>query len=423
MPLSAPSVNEIHIRGRYYDVTEFKKHHPGGGIIKFYFNQDATEAFNAFHARSTKAEKYLSMVPSRTMATSGPLISSYQKTDPLVADFEKLRQELYEEGYFNISLWHIAYRILEVVIFHLIGIQLFRNGWIATAIIMLALGQGRSGWLMHEAGHYSLTGKVTLDRILQTIFCSFSLSMSSVYWRNQHNKHHAMPQKLKHDVDLYTLPFVAFNNEIAKHGNPAWLRWQAFTFTPLMTLVIGLGSQWYMNPKHLWRTKQKFELFCCIARYGLIFGVLLRGYTLPQMMALYIANASIVASYFLVNFTLNHTHTPVLPADEQLDWVRFAAYHTVNVEHTLWCNWWMGYLNYQIEHHLFPTMPQFRNQAVAPRVRALFYKHGIPYRVLSYVDALKVSFSNLHTVGQNSVKNSTKISPTILRVPYTSASS
>ena len=37
--------------------------------------------------------------------------------------------------------------------------------------------------------------------------------MSGAWWRNQHNKHHATPQKLKHDVDLDTLPLVAFNGE------------------------------------------------------------------------------------------------------------------------------------------------------------------------------------------------------------------
>lgn len=35
--------------------------------------------------------------------------------------------------------------------------------------------------------------------------------MSGAWWRNQHNKHHATPQKMKHDVDLDTLPLVAFH--------------------------------------------------------------------------------------------------------------------------------------------------------------------------------------------------------------------
>ena len=38
--------------------------------------------------------------------------------------------------------------------------------------------------------------------------------MSASWWRSQHNRHHATPQKLKHDVDLDTLPLVAFHSAI-----------------------------------------------------------------------------------------------------------------------------------------------------------------------------------------------------------------
>lgn len=38
-----------------------------------------------------------------------------------------------------------------------------------------------------------------------------------------------------------------------------------------------------------------------------------------------------------------------------------------------------GYLNYQIEHHLFPDLPPSALVRLAPRVRALCAEHGIPY--------------------------------------------
>jgi hypothetical protein len=37
------------------------------------------------------------------------------------------------------------------------------------------------------------------------------------------------------------------------------------------------------------------------------------------------------------------------------------------------------YLNYQIEHHLFPDVPMARYREIQPRVKALCEKHGIPY--------------------------------------------
>src|SRR4029077_7039899 len=38
-----------------------------------------------------------------------------------------------------------------------------------------------------------------------------------------------------------------------------------------------------------------------------------------------------------------------------------------------------GNLSHQIEHHLFPDMPSNRYPEVAPRVRALCERYGIPY--------------------------------------------
>ena len=38
-----------------------------------------------------------------------------------------------------------------------------------------------------------------------------------------------------------------------------------------------------------------------------------------------------------------------------------------------------GYLNYQIEHHLFPDLPPSKLREAQPKVEALCQKHGIPY--------------------------------------------
>jgi fatty acid desaturase len=42
-------------------------------------------------------------------------------------------------------------------------------------------------------------------------------------------------------------------------------------------------------------------------------------------------------------------------------------------------DWLLGYLNYQIEHHLWPDLPPLRLRQAAPRVRAICAKHGVPY--------------------------------------------
>lgn len=53
---------------------------------------------------------------------------------------------------------------------------------------------------------------------------------------------------------------------------------------------------------------------------------------------------------------------------------------TRDVDDTAFNAWFMGGLHYQIEHHLFPTMPRHALAAAAPHVRALCARHGVPYR-------------------------------------------
>lgn len=39
----------------------------------------------------------------------------------------------------------------------------------------------------------------------------------------------------------------------------------------------------------------------------------------------------------------------------------------------------MGFLNYQIEHHLWPDLPMLKYREAAPRVKAICAHHGVPY--------------------------------------------
>lgn len=48
-----------------------------------------------------------------------------------------------------------------------------------------------------------------------------------------------------------------------------------------------------------------------------------------------------------------------------------------------------GFLNYQIEHHLFPDLPPSKYQWLQPRVRDVCERHGVPYHQESVLERLK----------------------------------
>jgi fatty acid desaturase len=107
----------------------------------------------------------------------------------------------------------------------------------------------------------------------------------------------------------------------------------------------------------------------------------------------------LAGAYIFTNFAMSHTHLDVVQADEHVHWCEYSSNHTTNLSNHWFVNWWMAYLNFQIEHHMFPAMPQFRHPATSIRVRELFNKHGLTYDVRGYFSCLGETLQNLHDVG------------------------
>ena len=134
------------------------------------------------------------------------------------------------------------------------------------------------------------------------------------------------------------------------------------------------------------------ELFWMGARYAIwhaAFGHLGFG----ASFGLYVAYVAVGAGYIFTNFAVSHTHKDVIPKEKNISWALYSANHTTNCSPTPFVNWWMAYLNFQIEHHLFPSMPQYNHPKICHRVRALFEKHGVEYDVRPYLEHADLSTS------------------------------
>eukprot|EP00929_Paragymnodinium_shiwhaense_P039940 TRINITY_DN208_c0_g4_i1.p1 TRINITY_DN208_c0_g4~~TRINITY_DN208_c0_g4_i1.p1 ORF type:complete len:754 (-),score=204.61 TRINITY_DN208_c0_g4_i1:235-2496(-) len=401
---------EIYIDGKLYDIVNFK--HPGGSVINFYRGTgDASATFKQFHMRSKKADKMLAALPNRPCPEDANGKVLHDKKRALDEDFSELTEQLVAEGFFKPCYREIVYRFSEIAVMFAIGVYVFRSYESLSArilgLLITGLASGRCGWLMHEGGHGSLTGDIKTDRNLQVVTYGFGCGMSAGWWRSNHNRHHATPQKLKHDADLDTLPLVAFHEAVVTRVPGfvrTWLKAQGFLFMPLTCFLVVLGWQFFLHPRYIFRTSKWSELATLVARYVMVFKFMMSGYSWGGAIACYCFVQQIAGSYIFTNFALSHTHLDVVQPDEHKHWVEFGAEHTTNLSNHWFVNWWMAYLNFQIEHHLFPTLPQFRHPEVSKRVQVLFKKHGLHYDVRGYFSCLGDTLLNLHDVGQAAQK-------------------
>uniref|UniRef100_A0A8B9NQG9 Fatty acid desaturase domain-containing protein n=1 Tax=Accipiter nisus TaxID=211598 RepID=A0A8B9NQG9_9AVES len=98
------------------------------------------------------------------------------------------------------------------------------------------------------------------------------------------------------------------------------------------------------------------------------------------------------SNWFIWVTQMNHIPMDI-DYDKNKDWVSTQLHATCNVNQSLFNDWFTGHLNFQIEHHLFPTMPRHNYWKAAPLVKALCDKHGIEYKsktlLTAFVDILQ----------------------------------
>lgn len=450
-PAPAPApVKSITIDGTTYDITNFD--HPGGNVINYACGQDATDVFREFHYRSKSARRVLQTLPRLSGSGSGcgqdqcqgqDLPEMTPRQQEMTNDFREMRTTLVNNGCFDADLLHVYFRLMEITFYFGLGAFLAAYNVYASLLSFIVF-KTRCGWVQHEAGHLSLTGIKKIDHFIQTVTMGFGGGVSSSVWNSMHNKHHATPQKIKHDIDLDTTPAVAFfktafeentnGPKSAKYMNRLWMRFQAWSFLPVVNgLFVHLFWTYYLHPRKVLGlgmggggTKTKTNT-TSLSNVKILEAtcMALSHFCIPAIFYSY-GGHSLITSYFLLmicnfwnfvylfgHFSLSHTFTDVIPENKNLLWFEYGIRHSVNIStKSQLIGWIMGYLNFQIEHHLFPSMPQYKNAMAAPYVRRFCEKwHNsigdgdLKYKEISYFQAWLRMFSNLNEVGKHYYEN------------------
>jgi len=398
-------MSKIYIEEQWYDITDFAKRHPGGNVIKSYVDQDATLVYREMHYRSKKARMVLQSLP-KIETTEKPVV----ETNPnMLIDFDRWRLTLQERGFFRPSKSHAVYRMIELVgIFTLASwlMSLDATSYKLLAVFVYGIFGGRCGWVQHEAGHRSFTGIIKVDDVIQKATIGFGLLTSGPMWNSMHNRHHATTQKLGHDMDLDTMPFVLFHPQAVRTDSFVskwWLKFQAWTFLPVTSgIFVMLFWIYYLHPRKIIRDKDYvqgvFTLMGHISRTYVIHKM--TGYSYLHSYLWLMSCMYVSGIYLFGHFSTSHSFMPIVQQSENPSWVEYSLNHTVDIDtQNPIVSWIRGYLNCQCVHHLFPQMPQFRQPEVSRELAVFAKKWDLNYKQVSYFDAWYLTFMNMNHVG------------------------
>jgi fatty acid desaturase len=129
------------------------------------------------------------------------------------------------------------------------------------------------------------------------------------------------------------------------------------------------------------------DFFWAASFYSYLFLSYITFYSVPGALLLFVAVRVLESHWFMWITQMNHIPKEI-GHEKHPDWANFQLAATCNVEPSLFIDWFSRHLNFQIEDHLFPTMPRHSYHKMAPLVKALCAKHGMYCEVKPFLTAL-----------------------------------
>ena len=274
----------------------------------------------------------------------------------------------------------------------------------ATVLVAALLGfmSGQLGFQLHDSGHRQMFANRRLNAAIGIVTGNGLLGMSYGWWVDKHNRHHGNPnhQDLDPDIDVGV---IAYSQEqaMAKTGLARWIvSHQASLFFPLL-----FGLAWtmhYASVRFLVQTRERLRWVevgaLCVHALG--FAVLLITLVGPWSALLVFVIQRCVGGFYLASvFAPNHKGMPQVESGEELDFLRSQVLTSRNVKSHPVTDLLYGSLNYQIEHHLFPTMPRCNIRLAHKIVRDYCAEVGVPYHETTIYRSYHEILSFLHEVG------------------------
>ena len=276
-------------------------------------------------------------------------------------------------------------------------------GW-PDLLVAVALGfvSGQLGFQLHDAGHRQMFRSRGLNVAIGLLTANLLLGMSQGWWVDKHNRHHGNPNHVDLDPDI-KVGVVSYSTAqaVAKRGIARRVAaHQAYLFFPLL-----FGLAWAMHGasvNFLLRRRSWIDAVeaAALALHFVLYLALLAALVGPLWAVVVVVIHTSVGGFYMASvFAPNHKGMPQVAEGERVDFLRAQVLTSRNVRSHPVTDFVYGGLNYQIEHHLFPTMPRCHVRRAHDIVRDYCQEVGIPYHEASIVQSYREILGFLHEVG------------------------
>jgi len=282
------------------------------------------------------------------------------------------------------------------------------NGWwmvLAFAIVaLLGVMSAQYGFIAHEAAHRQIFRNNKLNDWTGLILANLFAGLSYGFWLKKHNKHHQRPNQIGEDPDI-AIRVLSFTTEskMSKKGIERWFSDRQGYLFPLLLLFTGfdllLDSVAGMGRKDRSIGIRVLEFSLMLIRQFAPYVVLAIMFGPFWAMAMWFVMMMSFGFFMGAAFAPNHKGMPLVEKDSSLDFFSRQVLTSRNIKGSWLKDNLMGGLNYQVEHHLFPSMARPYLRRAHAIVAEYCRQNDVTLVEMNLLSSYKVIMQHLNKVG------------------------
>ena len=371
---------------------------------------------------------YLITLQKKTMAITRPRFDRQKHSEFLKTLKQRVNQYFDQKKISKYGNWKLFFKTVFMLSLFLIPYFFIVTGFIENYWIIIALwaiiGVGKSGIglsIMHDANHGVLSKHKFINRIMESTM-NFVGGNSSM-WKTKHNVlHHTFTNVDGHDDDIDAPLFLRFSphKPLKKiHRYQHYYAWFMYSLLTLMWItysdfksVFSFKKQGLIkdNKEFAWEFSQvtiwKIIYYSYLLILPLIFSSAPFWLTIIGFVIMHMITGLILSVIFQLAHVMPDCDFPLPNLSGKMDnnWAVHQLATTSNfAPKNKIMSWFIGGLNYQVEHHLFTNISHVHYPALSKIVKKTAVEYGIPYYSEDrFFKALKKHAKMLKALGRKS---------------------
>jgi fatty acid desaturase len=351
------------------------------------------------HARSLEPSRTRTVAPRRRPAGAGQ--------GDHVKEFSILLGQVRAAGLLERRPgWYLARTLVLLGLFAVGFALLFGLGaswWQLLTAAYFGVLFTQTAFLAHDSAHKQIFESGRRGVLFSRVIGNLGIGLSYGWWLDKHSRHHAHPNTIGTDSDIRPGAVVFTPQDASRRtGAAGWLMArQGWFFFPILLLAgIDLHRNAVLAVLHGRAVDHRLLEGSLLAVRLLGFPVLVVLAAGPGIAAAFMGVQLAVFGFTMGgSFAPNHKGMPLIEPGVRTDYLRRQVLTSRNITGGWLIEKAMGGLNYQIEHHLFPSMPSINLRRARPLVRAYCRERGIRYTETTLLQSWAIVVRYLHRVG------------------------